>query len=282
MIHAAACQPTAGWRPVPLELTIGGGETRTIMSGRSESILGHAMSILPAGQSALLDLMSSVEIELRDPDHWLENRDDDALVNGANLAILGNELIQFGTAEAIGPGRFRLSRLLRGRRGTEWAMGEHAVGEPFALIDANAVVPIELPLEAIGSEISVKPAGLADAAAVPVKQAVSGETLRPPSPVHLDMEWAVDGALNVRWVRRSRVGWAWLDAIEAPLGETAELYRLLFTGAAGSLTVETNVPTVSLSSDQVGSIGPGPATVSVTQVGDYAESRPASMTIIVT
>jgi hypothetical protein len=57
----------------------------------------------------------------------------DAIMAGANLALIGDELIQFGRAEQLGPGLFRLSHLLRGRRGTEWAAAGHSVGDVFCL-----------------------------------------------------------------------------------------------------------------------------------------------------
>lgn len=280
-LHAAACQPMGGWRPAPLEVTVGGGETRTITSARSEAVLGRALSVLADGQAALLDLKNSMEVELHDAGHWLESRDDEALANGANLAVLGDELIQFGLAEPLGARRFRLSRLLRGRRGTEWAMGAHHAGEAFVLIDANAMQPVELALEALGAEIAVRPAGLADADAVPARRTVTGEALRPPSPVHLKAEIMAAG-VQVRWVRRSRAGWAWLDGMDSPLGESLERYRVRVTGSADSLTIETGTADVTLTAAQLSVLGAGVATISVTQLGDTSESRPASTTINLT
>jgi hypothetical protein len=162
----------------------------------------------------------------------------------------------------------------------EWAMVAHAADERFALIEANALQPIELPLEALGVEIGVKPAGLADADAGPVTRVVSGEALRPPSPAHLIGEWR-NGALQVRWVRRSRAGWAWLDGTDAPLGEAVERYRVRISGNAGTLSLETDASLVTLMAEQLAAIGAGAAMISVTQMGDYAESRPASLQITV-
>ena len=53
-----------------------------------------------AGDAALFDRAASVEVELLNDAMWLEARDDDALVGGANLAMLGDELIQFGDGRA--------------------------------------------------------------------------------------------------------------------------------------------------------------------------------------
>jgi hypothetical protein len=54
------------------------------------------------------------------------------------------EVLQAGSAELVGPGRYRLTRLLRGQRGTEGAMGNPApAGARVVLLDeALASLPI--------------------------------------------------------------------------------------------------------------------------------------------
>ena len=80
--------------------------------------------------------------------------DDAALDEGANLAMVSEELLQFGQADPTGPGQFRLSRLRRGLRGTESAVAGHSVGETFVLIELDALKPLTLPPWA-GYEVSV-------------------------------------------------------------------------------------------------------------------------------
>ena len=151
---------------------------------------------------------------------WLESRDDDALVAGANLAVLGDELIQFGAAEPLGGRRFRLSRLLRGRRGTEWAAGAHAAGDDFALVETDALVALEAPAGSAGGEARVLAIGIGDdPAGVTAAAAIEGESLRPPSPVHLRAAGTAGGDLALSWVRRSRQGWDWTGGSDTPLGE---------------------------------------------------------------
>lgn len=277
-LHVAACQVAAPWRPVPIEINAPGGMWTT-SSARDEAVIGAATTVLAPGQAAIFDLSGSVDVELSDDEHWLESRDDDGLVNGANLAVLGKELIQFGSAIALGPRRFRLGRLLRGRRGTEWAMASHSVGEPFALIASSALQPVELPLEAVGTSIAVRAAGLADQDAAAINIVLEGESLRPPSPVHLRAGRLADGALRVDWVRRSRAGWAWLDAIEPPIGESSETYRVQIDGPDRSIVADAAAPELTIAAAEIAALGAGEATVSVVQVGDYALSRPALLPI---
>jgi hypothetical protein len=87
-------------------------------------------------------------VVLADPMQWLMSCDDSALAAGANLAFIGDELVQFAGTEAIGPGKFRLTRLLRGRFATEAAASTHAIGDLFVLIDPAALQAISLPASA--------------------------------------------------------------------------------------------------------------------------------------
>jgi hypothetical protein len=47
--------------------------------------------------------------------------DAELTVDGKNYFIVGDEIIQAGVATDVGDGKWTLTRLLRGRRGTEWA-----------------------------------------------------------------------------------------------------------------------------------------------------------------
>jgi len=278
LVHVAACQPSGGYKPVGLEVSVG-GQSRFIGSATAEAVIGRALTVLDTGPTSIFDQRNSVDIELLDAMHWLESRDDDALVNGANLAVLGAELVQFGSAVPIAPGRYRLSRLLRGRRGTEFAVPAHVAGESFALVDSSQLTPIEMPIETLGSQVSVRATGMADADARPVEMSVGGEALRPPSPVHLRAEHNADGGLRVTWLRRSRLGWAWLDGVDAPLGESLERYQVKLQGTAGEVAVEVTRPEATFTPEQVALAGNGTATVAVMQVGDFAVSRPAAIPV---
>ena len=54
----------------------------------------------------------------------------------------------------------------------------------------------------------------------------SGRTRRPLLPVQPRSETDADGNLVLRWTRRARGGWAWLDEVGQPLVEQAELYEV--------------------------------------------------------
>jgi hypothetical protein len=278
-IWVAAAGAAPGWRRASLSISLDAGASWTgIGTTAQPAIIGAATGILASGSAAQFDRVSSVEVELAHEEMWLESRDDRALVGGANCAMLGDELIQFGQAEPSGPGRFMLSRLLRGRRGTEWAMGSHVAGERFVLLDAATLLPVELGREAIGGPVRIMASGVGDAAPVEASLDFAGRALRPPAPVHLRCERLGDGTIRIGWTRRSRVGWAWLDGADAPIGEEGERYRLSLAPSVGAgRTVEVATPGYDYGpAEQAadGSAGAGVLTVSVAQLGSVAPSSP--------
>jgi hypothetical protein len=276
----AAAGHEAGWRSAALLASYDGGESWE-SAGRTAApaVIGTAATALGPGASTLIDLRGEVEIELLNESMWLEARSDEALAGGANLAALGDELIQFGGAEPLGGRRFRLTRLLRGRRGTEWAAAGHSAGEGFALIRQETLAVIEPPLAAVGGEARVLAAGIGDGdGAAPAVRTITSEASRPPSPVHLRAESAADGDILISWVRRSRLGWSWTDESDTPLGEESEAYSLLLLAASFERSVTLTEPGYLYSLAQQLEDGlAGALTIRVRQLGTSSASRPAEI-----
>jgi hypothetical protein len=269
----AASSPTPGWRKQTVEVHAG-GDTFMVATPRTKSVVGMAETVLGEGPSLVRDDRNELVVALLDPDQWLQSCDDAALGAGANLAALGEEVLQFGRAEALGGGRFRLGRLLRGRGGSEWAIGGHGAGEMFVLLDPARLTPIMLRAAMVGATISV------EAGAVSASRTVSGAGRRPLSPVHLAATLAAGGDAELRWVRRSRGGLDWLDEVDAPLGERIEAYRVRLSGAGGTVAFESSDTALTLSAAELAPFGPGTVAIEVRQIGDHAASRPATTTLI--
>jgi len=277
-----AAGAAAGWRQAALTTSFDAGASwQAAGATAAPAVLGAAVDALGPGGSALLDAAGSVEVELAGAAMWLESRDDDALAGGANLAVLGDELIQFGSAEPLGGRRFRLSRLLRGRRGTEWAAGAHAAGEDFALVEADALVALEAPAGSSGGEARVLASGIGDGPeGVAATAIIEGESLRPPSPVHLRAVRTATGDIVLSWVRRSRQGWTWTSGSDTPLGEESELYRLTISGAGFERIAEsTEAGFVYTAAQQSADGAAPPLQIAAVQIGSFASSRPALLTI---
>ncbi|MDF2367503.1 phage tail protein, partial [Sneathiella sp.] len=69
----------------------------------------------------------------------LESISTAALLNGGNALLVGEEIVQFANLSENADGSYRLSTLLRGRRGTEGATGSHKQGERAILLRAGDI-----------------------------------------------------------------------------------------------------------------------------------------------
>lgn len=250
---ALVAPTTPGWRYAVVSVEAAGGHVSTVSTARRASVLGLAETVLGDGPCERWDEAARLDVRLDDLAGWLESRDRDAVLAGANLALVGSELIAFRAAEALGGGKFRLSGMLRGRFGSEWAAALHVAGESFAVIDLARAIRVGLPALSIGSEVRGRAVGPLenDAMVVPVTVLHRGEALLPLSPSHVRAERLADGTLTVRWTRRSRFGFAWIDGADAPLGEEIERYLVTISPTAGiAFSAETEGERIDLSASE--------------------------------
>ena len=273
----------ANWRAAQIVAsTDGGASYAAIGVARTRAIIGSTAGVLPPGPCDRWDRRSAIEIVLADANDWLLSATGDAVLGGANLAVIGGELIQFRDADPIGPGRFRLSTLLRGRFGTEQFSGAHAVGEDFVLLDPARLFQVKPGVLPLGGRALIKAVGPLEAAGSVMSREiiVSGANLRPFAPAHLKAARGGDGSIDFRWTRRSRLGFDWLDGSDAPLGEESERYIVTITpnvGATRTYAVTTEQFRISRDqqiADTGGVIGAG--WISVAQVSAAVGTGPAS------
>ncbi|MBX9814174.1 MAG: hypothetical protein K2X76_05690, partial [Sphingomonas sp.] len=218
----AAAGTAPGWRRASLLLSSDGDRFAPMGMTAPGAVIGSVTVPPRAAGSALVDEAGVIEVALAHDAMMLGDADAAALDAGANLALVGDELVQFGAATPLGANRWRLTRLLRGRRGTEAAAGTQRAGDAFVLLDPDTLVSLPLPLATLGGEVALIASGQGDAAPVRLTVPITGASVLPPAPVHLRL----DAAGLPRWVRRSRAGWRWLDGADVPLGEERERYQL--------------------------------------------------------
>jgi hypothetical protein len=235
--------------------------------------LGVLASVPAAASAALVDRRSACEVVLAHPGMSLTNATESALDAGANLAMCGDELIQFATATQIGATRWRLSTLYRGRRGSEAAIGKQVPGDRFVVVERDTMLALNLPLAALGGTVRILASGIGDVAAPAAAQcAVGGASVLPPAPVALRWQESGDGGGLLGWTRRSRAGWRWIDGVDAPLVEERERYRVTLDTPAASRSVETDAPLLALTAaDRAGGVAIG-----VRQIGSFGESAAAT------
>lgn len=104
---------------------------------------------------------------------------------------------------------------------------------------------------------------------------LSGAASLPLAPVHLSADIR-EGALALRWRRRSRVDWWWRDHVDVPLGEEREAYEVTVTTAIASHIVVTAVPYVTV---PLSALNGAPLRAAVRQIGSLGASSPATLTL---
>lgn len=288
LTDASATQPRlfafagggAGWRRAAQTFTTDDGQSWQNLATRAPAIIGEAANLLPFAGAALIDTNNAIEVHLADAEAVLLSCNDQSLAMGTNLALLGRELIQFGHAEQLDAGRWRLSRLLRGRRGTDAEASRHEPGEAFVLIEEASAQWIDAGREVIGGMARVMASGVGDSAPAEAMAPITGSALRPPSPVHLSAVRQSNGDIVIQWVRRSRHGWTWGDGADAPLGEEREAYRISIGNGGFARTVDLAEPRYRYAmSEQAEDGAAGSIQIEILQLGTYLPSLPATLVI---
>jgi hypothetical protein len=249
------------------------------------SVLGSTVTALGPGPAWRWDTLNSFEVQLEYG--ALQSLSDERVLGGANAAMVGDEILQFTTAELIAPGRYRLSRLLRGQRGTEHEIVGHPAGSRFVLLDPARQPRPAFSVARIGTAIAWRVAPVPQGPSGDLAQEIaftnSGRGLRPFSPVHLAaVREQPSGDVRLSWISRTRVGGdSWVA--EVPLGEEVEDYAVTILNGAGVVrTLRVGAPeALYTAAEQTADFGglPGSLTWTVAQVSRvYGAGVPAEIT----
>jgi hypothetical protein len=206
--------------------------------------IGYALSVLPDWTGGnVVDESSTVTVQM----HYgtLATITQAALLNGGNLAILGDELIQFKRAELIAADTYLLTGFLRARKGTEQHTGTHAVSDRFVLFQPTTVYRFPDTLDGLNVPAVWKGVTtgqtLADANEIDFTN--TGAGLKPLAPVHVHFVDIGGGQYRGSWVRRTRIGGKWRDGVDVPLSEASEAYAVVVNGGAA---VTVTSPTIDI------------------------------------
>lgn len=203
---------------------------------------------MPPGFAGRLDHSTTITVELFDA--TVSSIANLQLLNGGNAAAVRSafgawEILQFGSAEEVSAGIWRLSGLLRGQLGTADAMSAGAAADAdFVMLD-ETVVPAGLQRGEVGLELNwrVGPSGpdLSDVNFVTSVETGGIRALLPYAPVHVRGKW--DGAdLAISWVRCGRIDADRWEASEIPLAEENESYEVTIAAADGLQVRVVTVP----------------------------------------
>lgn len=188
--------------------------------------LGTVANALPKGVIGVFDDKSQIEVLLLG-DKTLEAKSQMSVLNGANLAIIGNEIIQFKNAELLAPQKYKLSSLLRGRFGTEHHIESHLSGERFILLD-DSLIKQSIANDLIGLQRLYKSATIGQnlSDVDDLGFTFNANALVPYSVVHVQSSRNVNGDIEISWIRRTRQSGQWLDYVDVPLNETSQTYEI--------------------------------------------------------
>lgn len=143
-----------------------------------------------------------------------------------------------------------------------------AAGAPVVVLD-QSLTPLFQGADDVGAGATfrVSPAGRdhADPSAITFAAVAGGEALRPLAPVHLRAARG-PGGVTFAWIRRTRRGGDNWEALDVPLSEEAEAYRLDILSGAGALrrSLAANGPAcLYAAADEIADFGAAQATLSL-------------------
>lgn len=218
------------WQGALVELSLDGGANYLQSSTWNiAAVMGETLTIMGDHPQGYPDIINAVSVVINTPDGALETTDLEGLLNRQNLAIIGNEILQFGTADETTSGEWDLSYFIRGRKGTQPT--DHFIGERFVLLDRNAIPFIPADLTQLGQTLTFRATsfGTPVSSGTVVSMAFIGRTQIELEPAYLAAH--IDGTdAVVSWQGVGRLG----AGVNVAQGAYFIGYRVTFND--GSLT----------------------------------------------
>lgn len=230
---AAMTGAIAGWRGGVLMQSTDTGSTWDILQefGPPGSSMGTCTNAIGAVESRMIDASSVLAVTMTQGELYSVTLL--AMLGGANHFAYGAdgrwEILAAKKCTQQSGNSYVLTDLLRGRFGTEWAMGLHAAGDSLILLDTTDVAAIAMGSGTIG--LSYLYRGITIDRDISTDSdrsfAYAGVNLKPMSPVYLNgsrdpssNDWSLE------WIRRTRTGGEWRDYVDASLSEDVEAYQI--------------------------------------------------------
>ncbi|MGF6937811.1 hypothetical protein OKW41_006973 [Paraburkholderia sp. UCT70] len=237
-LYLAACGFSNNWPGAIVDVSRDDVNFTQTAQALQAAVIGQASTVLGTFSGNIPDELNQVTIQLFNQDAELSSVSYASFLNGANVAYLGGEIIFFRNATQISANQWTLSGLLRGQIGTEAAKSTHALGEYFVLLNSANLYPISVNLSDIGQTLWFEPylnnlMGSTPGAAVSVQPA--NARLAPLSPHQLTVQPVLSPASSfmLRWFRKARINFQWLDGADVPLDWSQESYRINIFNSSG-------------------------------------------------
>lgn len=194
-----------GWPGAALYKSVDGGATYSMVtSSNATPTIGMVASAIPAPTSYhVWDTTTTITVQLKQG--TLTNSSDIAVQNGTNWCMIGEEVIGFVNATLTGPSTYQLSRLLRGRQGTEVKCASHVTNELFVLLD-DALTTISLDQADVGKTVKYKAVTFGSDLSVTTSVDVQpfGLNMRPWRVAQPKAVKEANGDWTISWIERPR------------------------------------------------------------------------------
>lgn len=223
-VAAAPAIPGATWSGYSLQKSADGGSTWAEVAATSTASTMGSVPLPIGGFTGgnVFDYSNVLHVEMLNG--TLESVTEEAALAGANAFVYGLEEGNFTTATLVEEGVYDVTGFLRGRRGTEWAMAAHGMGEAFAL--RSTMLNVATPVDEVGQARLYKAVtfGTALVAATAQTFTNTAQSARCYSPVHLAGGPTAADAVLIEFVPRTRKGGAWRDNVDIVQADSPPQY----------------------------------------------------------
>jgi hypothetical protein len=202
-----------------------------VVAARNTDMVAHGFSLTKLGTAipGVWDYANSITVRLLDTQAALFSyTQTDLLAKALNVAVVGDEIIQFANATDKGNGVWELDTLLRGQRGTEWAVAGHQKGDRFLILSADAVDRVTHTQSLLNVSTRYRALSFNDSPedAEDFWFANSGNSLRPYSPYVRKAERQAGGSIRLEWLPRVRQNGGMLNGEETTLDQPFDRYEI--------------------------------------------------------
>lgn len=233
-IFFAVKKNSAFWNGSNLYFSNNFGRDYTSLSSiTTDNIIGEVITIKDIGHPYYFDKISEFKI-LFDENitvDFFKNVTELEIFNGENLALIGNEIIQYQNIILNEDSSYTIKNLLRGLFGTEDEIKKHKLKENFILLKNNFLQ--ELYFDKRGSNILYNIVNFNEdiSNGFGVNYVVNGNNLRPLRPCHVRL----NSSKKLMWDRIDRGNINWIDNFENDTVENEEKYYLEFYNTENEL-----------------------------------------------
>jgi len=264
--YVAVAGTSEAWQGATIELSYDGGANYIDGEDATRAIvMGVVTEALADHPKEFPDVTNTCRVSILTDESELEESTLAGMLNRANLAIIGNEIIQFATADEVEPGIWELSYFLRGRKDT--VTSAHAPGERFVMLDGLVAIPASV--TDLGRDMTFRATSFGSAPETGTVKTItySGQSQTERRVGYLEARRESDDAI-VTWQGVGRLG----GGATVAHGARFAGYRVTFDdGSSPALVVDTDLQELTQDVSTLAS----PITISVQQLNDLTGAGPA-------